>query len=98
MANLVPLHIDKQTGKIVAKGGAGGPNFATKGFLYEQILPSDTWIIPHNCDSDQLIAQVYDNTGMFVLPDEIEIVDTNTVIIRFTSPQEGTGHIAFFKT
>jgi len=98
MANLVPLHIDKQTGKIVARGGAGGPNFATKGFLYEQLIPSDFWVIPHNCDSDQLIVQVYDITGMFILPDEIEIVNTNTVHIRFNVPIQGTGHIAFFRT
>ncbi len=95
MANLVPLNIDKDTGDIVARGGAVQSQ-AGRGFLYEQLAPSGIWTISHNEDTDKLLAQVYDDSGEFTFPDEILIVDTNTVEITFNDPMTGTAHLIFF--
>lgn len=101
MANLVPLHLDKETGQIVARGGPfgqGGPGSNANGFLYEQVLPSASWPVPHNELTDQVLVQVYDDVGEFTIPDKIEIVDINNIEITFGAPMAGTAHILFFNT
>ena len=95
MANLVPLNLDKDTGRIIARGGFFGTN-AAEGFLYEQIIPSAAWNIPHNGVNDQVLVQVYDEVGEFTIPQKIEIVDINNITITFGAPQGGTAHILFF--
>jgi hypothetical protein len=95
MPNLVPLHIDKDTGNIIARGIGLGGQPAT-GFLYEQLAPSATWNISHNSNNDRVIVQVYDELGEFTLPDEILIVDLDNIRITFAAPMQGTAHILFF--
>lgn len=99
MANLVPLHIDKDTGEIVARGSSvGGGGGSGQGYLFEQVVASTVWTIPHGLASDQVLVQVYDEVGEFTIPDEIEITDITTVTIRFTSAMAGTAHLIFFTT
>lgn len=98
MANLVPLHVDKDTGRIIARGGAGGFGLLADGFLYEQIIASDSWVIPHNKANDRVLVQIYDGLGFFTLPDEIVIVDINNIQIVFNEPMDGTAHIMFFRS
>lgn len=100
MANLVPLHLDKDTGDIVARGGptSSGGAATASGFLYEQIVPAAVWPIPHNEENDKVLVQIYDEVGEFTLPNEILIVDINTVQITFNTPMAGTAHIMFFST
>lgn len=97
MANLVPLHIDKDTGNIVARGGLGNAPFAT-GYLYEQIVPAMVWNIPHNQENDRVLVQVYDDFGDLTIPNEVVIVDINNIQITFGAPMSGTAHILFFKS
>jgi len=100
MAILVPLHIDKETGAIVATaatGSSGGGGALSSGFLYINIVASTTWNIPHNSSSEQLICQVYDTTGEFILPNSIAIVDANNVQVTFAAPQAGKAHLMFFE-
>lgn len=95
MANLVPINLDKDTGRLVARGGGlGGP--PASGFLFEQLVASDSWTVPHNKLNDRVIVQVYDDVGEFTIPDKIEIVDINTVEITFAEPMTGTAHLLFF--
>ena len=99
MANLVPLHIDKDTGKIVARKSSTGTGTGTgtaSGFLFTQLAPITTWVITHNKDSKKLITQIYDLSGNMILPENVQIVDSNTVIVTFNVPQAGTGHLLFF--
>lgn len=97
MAVLIPLHIDKETGNIVARGGAsGGVN--NRGFLYEQLVPSDTWDVQHDQRNDRVLVQIYDEVGEFTIPNKIEIVDLNNIQITFGFPMEGTAHIMFFNS
>lgn len=100
MANLIPLNLDKDTGKIVARGGVfgGGVGSSSQGFLFEQIVPSDTWNIPHNTLNDRVLVQVYDEAGEFTIPNKIDIIDINNIQITFGAPQGGTAHIMFFRS
>lgn len=97
MANLTPLHLDKDTGKIVARGGSTSVNLAD-GYLYEQIAPALVWPIPHSRGTDQVLVQIYDEFGEFTIPNKIDITDINNIEITFNAPMIGTAHILFFKT
>ena len=97
MANLTPLHLDKDTGNIVARGGSTSTNLAD-GYLYEQLVPATVWPIPHNRGTDQVLVQVYDEFGEFTIPNKIDILDINNIEVTLNAPMQGTVHILFFKT
>jgi len=97
--NLVPLYIDKVSGDIVASknpnsGNPGNPH--NSGYEHIQLTPIVTWVIPHNADSKRLICQIYDDGDMFILPDDIQIVDENLVIVSFGVAMAGSAKIVFF--
>lgn len=100
MANLVRLHLDKDTGKIVAGGEVtetGGAPVVTKdGFLYTQSTPSDLWTINHFAGTTLLLIQIFDSTNNLVVPENIELVNINTVEVSFGTPITGTARIIFF--
>jgi len=100
MANLVPLHIDKDTGELVATGApqtpsGGGP--LSTGYLHDQLIPDTTWNIAHGGNTTQLIAQIFTTTGELILPDQLVIVDANTIQVDFGAVQDGKAHILFFE-
>ncbi len=105
MANLVPLHIDKDTGELVATrnpgsgSGGGPPAFGGRGegHLHIQNIASSVWSILHAQATDLLLVQVYTTAGDLIIPDEISIVDINTVEVTLGSPTTGRAHIIFFE-
>lgn len=102
MANLVPLQLDKETGRIFARGGAGGGGSGgsggtSSGFLFTQTTPIQTWSIAHNEGNTKALVQVYDTLGHLIIPDDVHIQGGNNIEITFASAQAGTGHIIFFE-
>ena len=98
MPNFVPLQLDKDTGNIHAQplsGGGGGVPFGT-GYFHDQLLADVLWVIQHNENNEQLLVQVFDDNDKFILPDEIEIIDINTVHVSFGAAMTGTARIMFF--
>lgn len=101
MANLIPINLDKDTGQLVAKGGVsgggGGPGgpFAS-GYLHLQTVSQVTWIVSHNGGTENVVVQIYDNSGDLVLPDRVHIVDINTVEINFEAAMDGRAHVIVF--
>ena len=98
MANLVPLYIDKDTGEIKAQGGAISSAGGGQGYLYQQIVADNVWLIEHNAGTENLLTQIYNVDGIQVFPDSLTIVDINTVQIIFGAPQDGSAHLVFFTT
>lgn len=105
MANLVPLHLDKETGELVAtrnpgiippSGGGGGG--AAEGFLHIQNVATTAWSIVHNQATELVLVQVYTQSGELIIPDEITLIDINTIEITFASNQTGRAHVIFFET
>lgn len=92
-SNLIPLHLDKNTGGIVAKDVESG---YTAGFLYTQSTPSLTWTIKHNTNTNDFILQVYNESGNQVIPNEVVVVDINTVRVNFLVAQAGKATIVLF--
>ena len=95
MANLVALHIDKETGEIVARGGSTGGGGSGAGYLFEQLSPALTWNVPHGQASDQVLVQVFDEVGELTIPDAVVIINLNNIEITFLDAMAGTAHLIF---
>lgn len=90
MANLVKLLLDKDTGTIVAQNSLLPAGFfETMGYIFEQDIPSTTWSISHGADSFAINVQIYDDDGIIVMPDNIEVIDNNNIEISFVEAQSG---------
>ena len=92
-SNLVPLHLDKNTGEWVAKDGS---TRSTASFLFTQSLAILSWTIEHNNSTDNFILQVYDTSGNLIIPNEVVVVDINTVRVDFLVAQAGKATIVLF--
>jgi len=63
-------------------------------FVHTQSTASTTWTISHGLNSLDAIVQVYDSTGAVIIPNEIKIVDANTITVSFTTAIAGKAVIA----
>lgn len=97
--NLLPLQLDRSTGEVVAKEIAGknppGTTYAF-GYVYVQAGSSQIWTIEHNAGTDKIAVQIYDTVNEQVFPNNVTILDVNTVQIDFFSDQDGRAHIFLF--
>lgn len=100
VGNLIQLNLDKTTGEIVAQadndGGIPPGTVQTFGYVHVQPVGSQLWTITHNAGSDKVIAQVYDIANEQIFPNNVTILDVNTVQIDFTNDQDGRVHLILF--
>lgn len=94
MSNLVPVHIDKDTGKLVAKSNAAVSG--ALGHEHKQLIPATTWTIEHSGGTTFLIQRIFDINHFEIIPDGFQIVDDDTVKVYFSTPQTGFAHLIFF--
>jgi hypothetical protein len=55
---------------------------------------SSTWVINHNFNTPNAIAQVFDEDGYQVIPQTLRHTNSNTVTITFESPRSGYAVVA----
>ena len=67
----------------------------TKSYVHTELLNIDTWFVPHNLDSEDYVAFVFDNLGNQVFPDNITAFDSDTIEIDFNTPMTGKAVILF---
>lgn len=53
-----------------------------------------TWVVNHNFDTPNAIAQVFDNDGYQLIPQTLRHTNTNTVTITFANVQSGYAVVA----
>lgn len=58
-------------------------------FVFTQVSASTTWNINHNLNSTTPAVQVYDTSGLQMLPDAVTIVDANNVTVSFGDAENG---------
>ena len=51
--------------------------------MHNQDSSSDTWTVTHNLNTMSPLVQIYDSTHKMVIPDEITVVDNNSVSVTF---------------
>lgn len=100
MSNLIPLHLDRETGAYVAKfrdhGTLPPGTSLTLGFTFTVIIPVTTWVIPHNQNTDNLVVQIYDTSNQLITPDQVDVTNVNTVTVHFATPQAGKAQLVLF--
>lgn len=50
---------------------------------------SSTWVVTHNLNTLNPIAQVYDNSDYQIIPQTLRITDSNTITITFPTQESG---------
>ena len=48
-----------------------------------------TWVVNHNLNTVNPIAQVYDNDNYQIIPQTLRITDSNTITVTFSSAESG---------
>jgi hypothetical protein len=101
--NLLPIQIDMSTGKLHGASGTSGGGTApvgllnAYGFVYQQTVPTSTWLINHNAESTYVSTTILDSNGNAILPDEIHVIDINNISVTFSSIQAGTALLTIFR-
>ncbi len=102
MANLVTVQFDKDTGQFVLGKGHGGGGIPAGfdfviGYHHVQSVASNTWNIHHNGNTMKIaVSGIFDTTNSWVMPDKVEVIDPDNVIVRFASPMIGTANVVLF--
>jgi predicted nuclease with TOPRIM domain len=58
-------------------------------YTHSQAIPQVNWIISHGKESTNFVCNVFDITGNAIIPDNIRIIDANTVVITLATASAG---------
>lgn len=61
--------------------------------VYTQATAAITWVINHGLNSTTPAVQVYDSSGLQMIPEAVTVNNANTVTISFTTAQAGSAVI-----
>jgi ribosomal protein L30E len=64
-------------------------------FVFEETVGMTTWEILHGKNSTNAAITIFDETGSTIIPDEIKIIDSNTLNVVFYTAQQGKAVIIF---
>jgi len=70
--------------------GLGG-----KSYVHIESTPSNLWILPHNLNSLDYVASVFDENDNMLIPNNIIASDANNIFIDFVAPMIGKAVIVF---
>lgn len=82
-------------GVVVGADASTLPGLGIRKYIQEVTVAAAVWTVTHSLGSDNVIVQVVDELGFVIIPDQIQIVDVNSVQITFGTPQIGTVRIIF---
>lgn len=66
------------------------------GYQHLQDTPSQTWIIVHGRGTLRVSVTVYDSSYQQIIPEEVHVIDANTVRVSFASPMDGSALVLMF--
>lgn len=96
MPILIPVQLDKSTGRLYAKAVSGSGASAVTGFVHTQSVAASSWNIAHALGTENAIVQIYDATSELIVPDTIVIVDENNILVTFGAAQAGVAVLMAF--
>jgi hypothetical protein len=56
---------------------------------------TNTWIINHNQNSEDYVIVIYDEDGDVIIPDQVNLIDANTIHVIMSFPIKGKAVIVF---
>jgi hypothetical protein len=68
------------------------------GYVHFQSVPTQIWTIPHNGTTTNILVQIYDLSSTSVIPNNVTILDPDTVQVDFVSDQAGKAIVILFST
>jgi hypothetical protein len=71
---------------ITVTGGGGSLD---QGFNFIQAIPAVTWSVVHSLDTRTPLVNVYSSSYSQLIPSDIVTIDSSSLEIRFSSPQQG---------
>jgi hypothetical protein len=77
-------------------GDSSNPSDKLAGFSYRQLTPKLKWEMPHNLNSSDVFVQCYNQDNNYIIPNSVQVVDNNNVVITFTEPMKGTAQLVVF--
>ncbi len=75
---------------------SGGSATSIRTHEHVQSSPQIAWFITHAKNSMRPTVTIYDSEHVQIFPDEMKIMDANTIRIAFSSPQSGRAIILLF--
>lgn len=97
VSNPILIHVDKATGKMVAKHLTSFVSTAL-GYLFTTNTALTTWNINHGLGTTNIVYQIYDGSYSKIIENSFQIINANNVQITFSSPQAGYAHLVVFGT
>jgi hypothetical protein len=73
-----------------------GESVEARGYVHVQDEPSTEWVISHGRGTTNLTYVVFDSTGKQFYPNEVVVVDENTIKVGMTAASAGRVNIIFF--
>jgi hypothetical protein len=64
-------------------------------YTFQQSSAATTWTITHNLATTTPLVQIYDNTQKMLIPDEVTIVNSNSLTVTFGSALSGMAVIMY---
>jgi hypothetical protein len=64
-------------------------------YTHNQSTSSTIWTVTHNSSYMKFSYSLFDTEGFEVIPDEVEIVDENNIVIRLATPMAGHATFVF---
>lgn len=74
-------------------GGGGG---AVNGYEHIEFSPSSAWYVIHSANTYRVQVTIYDDDWEMIIPNSVKVVDSNTVLISFSSPVSGRAMVLMF--
>ena len=78
---------------LAGGGGAGG---TVTGFEHVQLTPAVTWTVNHALASPRAQVTIYDSNWEQILPENVKILDANTILISFNTAIAGRAMVLAF--
>jgi hypothetical protein len=88
-----PLYIDLENGNWYTTNEISDSNL--KSLRVRVRKASDTWYVKHWRRTTKLYFQILDNRNSEIIPQSVQIVDNNTILIEFSEPTSGTLNLIF---
>jgi hypothetical protein len=66
------------------------------GYEHIQVTASMTWTVAHNHNTNRIQWSIYDASNRAIMPDDVLILNTNTVVVTFTEPVAGRAVLVMF--
>jgi len=57
--------------------------------IQKSFTNSSTWVVNHNLDAPNPIAQVYDTNNYQIIPETLQVTNNNTITVTFSNAESG---------